>query len=333
MKKIFLLSVMVLALLLSACAPKEEAAGKSMFFIAKVAGIPYFEQNSYPGAQEAADELGYELIINSPDTPDAAKQIELIESAMAQGVSAILVSADDYEALCPTLNAAMDDGIVVVSWDSDTACRQLFQNQASTEMIGRINVMMMCDILGGPDVCEGQVAILSAAATMTNQNSWIEWMMEEWKDPKYSKMEFVGTVYGDDVDQKSYDEALGLFKSYPDLVGIISPTSVGVAASARAVEDEGLQDQIKVTGLGLPNELRAYVKSGTMPQFALWVPLDQAYLSIFMAHALLTGEIKGEEGETFDGGRLGTFTVGADGEVLLGDPQVFDADNIDDFDF
>ena len=192
---------------------------------------------------------------------------------------------------------------------------------------------MMCDILGGPDVCEGEVAILSAAATMTNQNTWIEGALKEWEDPKYAGMEFVGTVYGDDVDQKSYDEALGLFKSYPDLVGIISPTSVGVAAAARAVEDEGLEDQIKVTGLGLPNELRAYVKSGTMPQFALWVPKDQAYLAIYMAHAILEGVATGAEGDTFDGGRLGEYTVGANGEVILGPPMVFDIDNIDDHDF
>jgi len=106
-----------------------------------------------------------------------------------------------------------------------------------------------------------------------------------------------------------------------------------VAAAARAVEDQGLQDQIKVTGLGLPNQLRAYVKSGTMPQFALWVPKDQAYLAVYMAHALMSGEIEGNEGETFSAGRLGEYTVGANGEVLLGPPTVFDSNNIDNFDF
>lgn len=358
MKKLMLAIVLVLALLLGACAPAapvepaapaeeakpevEEVApveeafstqGKKLFFIAKVSGIPYFEQNSYPGAQEAADELGYELIINSPDTPDAASQIELIEAGLAQGAEAILVSANDPDALCPLLDEVMSEGKVVVSWDSDTNCRQLFQNQASAEGVGRSLPQMMCDILGGPGVCEGEVAILSAAATMTNQNTWIEWALKEWEKPEYSKMTYVGTVYGDDVDQKSYDEALGLFKSYPDLVGIISPTSVGVAAAARAVEDQGLQDKIKVTGLGLPNQLRAYVKSGTMPQFALWVPKDQAYLAVYMAHALLSGAIEGNEGDAFSAGRLGEYTVGANGEVLLGPPTVFDINNIDDFDF
>jgi len=240
MKKKILFLMLVFVLVLGACAaPAEEAAPveeeaapaeeeaapaeeeamaekTKMFFIAKVSGIPYFEQNSYPGAQEAADELGYELIINSPDTPDAAKQIELIEAGMAQGAEAILVSADDVDALCPTLNAAMDEGKVVVSWDSDTNCRQMFQNQASAEGVGRSLTKMMCDILGGPDVCEGEVAILSAAATMTNQNTWIEYMKEALEnDPAYKDLELVAVVYGDDQREKSYNEALGLFRSYP----------------------------------------------------------------------------------------------------------------------
>jgi rhamnose transport system substrate-binding protein len=338
-----LLFVAVFALALAACAPAAAptaapaapAAQKSMFFMAKVSGIPYFEQNSYPGAQEAGKELGYNMIINSPEKPDPSLQSQLIDSAVAQGVVAILPSADDPAALCPSLKKAMDKKIVVVAWDSDVNpdCRQLFQNQADTEQIGRANVIMMCAILGGPGKCTGDVAILSAGATMTNQNTWIQWMKEEWKDPKYAGMKLVTTVYGDDVDQKSYDEALGLFKSFPNLVGIISPTSVGIAAAARAVEDQKLQAKIKVTGLGLPNELKKYVKSGTIPEFALWVPKDQAYLAVYMADALLKGTITGKEGDKFTAGRLGNYTVGKNGVVILGLPTVFDKNNIDNFNF
>jgi rhamnose transport system substrate-binding protein len=309
--------------------------GYKFYMITKVAGIPYFELNSKPGAQEASDELGDELIFTAPSQPLAAEQIQMMEAAIAQGVDAILVSADDDTALCPTLQKAMEQGIVVVSWDSDVQpeCRQLFQQQADPEDVGRGQVRIMCDLLGGPGVCSGQVAILSAAATMTNQNTWIEWMLEEWKKPEYANMEYVGTVYGDDVDQKSYQEALGLFKSYPDLKGIISPTSVGVAAAARALEDQGLSGKILLTGLGLPSQLRQYVKSGTLPKFALWVPKDQAYLAIYMAHLLKTGELKGQPGDTFKAGRLGDFTVTDQRWVVLGPPQEFDINNIDDFDF
>jgi rhamnose transport system substrate-binding protein len=140
-------------------------------------------------------------------------------------------------------------------------------------------------------------------------------------------------VYGDDVDQTSYQEALGLFKSYPNLKGIISPTSVGVAAAARALEDQKLNGKILLTGLGLPSQLKQYVKSGTLPKFALWVPKDQGYLTAYMAHRLLSGEITGAKGDKFKAGRLGDYTVGDNGVVLLGPPTVFDKNNIDQFNF
>jgi len=158
-------------------------------------------------------------------------------------------------------------------------------------------------------------------------------MKKEWEKPEYAKMKLVGTVYGDDVDQKSYQEALGLFKSYPNLKGIISPTSVGVAAAARALEDQKLNGKIMLTGLGLPSQLKQYVKSGTLPKFALWNPKDQGYLTAYMAHALLAGQIKGAKGDKFTAGRLGDYTVGDNGVVLLGPPLVFDKNNIDNFNF
>jgi len=321
-------------------APAEPAAAAKagpykLYMISKVAGIPYFEQNSKPGGEEAAKELGDELIFAAPAKPDATEQIQMIDSAIAQKVNAIMVSADDAAALCPVMKKARDAGIVAIAWDSDvnTECRQLFQMQADSEQVGRGQTQIMCELLGGPNKCEGEVAILSAAATMTNQNTWIDWMKKEWEKPEYAKMKLVGTVYGDDVDQKSYQEALGLFKSYPNLKGIISPTSVGVAAAARALEDQKLNGKIMLTGLGLPSQLKQYVKSGTLPKFALWNPKDQGYLTAYMAHALLAGQIKGAKGDKFTAGRLGDYTVGDNGVVLLGPPLVFDKNNIDNFNF
>jgi rhamnose transport system substrate-binding protein len=322
-------------------APKAAPTSKmvnmhyKLYMLAKNSGNPYFEQNSKPGAQEAATELGDDLTFTAPAQPTAAEQITMIDAAIAQKVNAVMVSADDPAALVPVMQKAVKAGITVVTWDSDVLPegRQLFQNQADAEGIGRAQVKIMCEELGGPNQCAGKVAILSAAATMANQNTWIKWMLEEWKKPEYSKMEYVGTVYGDDLPEKSYNEALGLFKTYPDLKGIISPTSVGVAAAARALEDQKLAGKIQLTGLGLPSQLKQYVKDGTLTKFALWVPKDQGYLTVYMAHLLISGEIKGTEGETFTAGRLGKFTVGKDGVVLLGPPTEFDKNNIDNYNF
>jgi rhamnose transport system substrate-binding protein len=124
-----------------------------------------------------------------------------------------------------------------------------------------------------------------------------------------------------------------LFKSFPNLKGIISPTTVGIASAARAVEDQKLQGKVYVTGLGLPSQLTAYVKDGTVPEFALWVPKDQAYLAVYMADALLKGTVTGKEGDKFTAGRLGDYTVGKDGVVKLGKPTIFDKTNIDKYTF
>ncbi len=188
---------------------------------------------------------------------------------------------------------------------------------------------MASDLAGG----EGKIAILSATSTAPNQNEWIGLMKEELKKPEYAKLELVDTVYGDDDDTKSYTEAQGLIKTYPDLKVIIAPTTVGIAAAARAVQDGDMVGKVFVTGLGTPNQMREYVKSGAVPQFALWNPADLGYLAIYTLDAIASGEIKGAAGDTFTAGKLGDYTIDDDGVVLLGPPTVFNKDNIDKFDF
>ena len=168
---------------------------------------------------------------------------------------------------------------------------------------------------------------------MPNQTEWIEWMLEELKDPKYANIKLVDTVYGDDDDTKSYQKMQGLMKSYPNLKGVISPTSVGIAAGARAIRDAGKSGQILITGLGIPSQMREYIKDGTAPQVALWNPVDLGYLVTYITHHLLAGDIKGEAGEQFSAGRLGDYTIGDNGVVLLGPPFVFTKDNVDNFSF
>lgn len=306
--------------------------GYKIGFVVKNLGNPFFEA-SHKGASEAAAELGDLVIYQGPATPTAEGQIEIIDALIAQRVDAIAITTNDPDALVPVCQKAMDAGIKVITWDSAVAPegRQIFVNQADMEQIGRIEVQMLGEMID----CEGQIAILSAAATMANQNTWIEWMKEELKDPKYANMELVGVVYGDDLREKSYNEALGLFKSYPDLKGIISPTTVGIAATGRALTDEGLCGEIALTGLGLPSEMEEYILSGCCEAMALWNPSDLGYLAVYVSHYMASGEIKGEVGDTFTGGKLGEYTVVEDPSggvmVLLGPPFQFNKDNVEEW--
>lgn len=300
--------------------------------IVKNTGNPFFEA-AQRGGLEVTDEFGDTLIFQGPETATVEGQIALIDALIAQGVDGIAISANDPEALVPICKRALDAGIVVISWDSGIAPegRILHLNQADTELIGRVEVQMIAEMIN----YEGQIAILSATSQATNQNAWIEWMKEELKDEKYANMELVATVYGDDEREKSYNEAIGLFASYPDLKGIISPTTVGIAATGRALEDQGLNGQIHLTGLGLPSEMKEYILNGTCLAMALWNPCDLGNMAIYITRALITGEITGEIGETLVIGDFGEKTIieGADGapEILLGPPFQFNAENIEEW--
>lgn len=306
------------------------AGGKTYVLVPKNLGNPYFD-SANKGAQEAAGELGVTVNYQGPSTADATEQIQLINSLIAQGVNGLAISADDSDALAPTGKDAMAAGIPVVSWDAAIAPegRNVHVNQADAAGIAKVQLDMAKELAGG----SGDIAILSATSTAPNQNEWIKLMNDLLATPDYADLKLVATVYGDDDDEKSYTEAQGLMQTYPDLKVIIAPTTVGIAASARAVTDADKIGKVMVTGLGTPNQMREYVKSGAAPQFALWSPVDLGYLAIYTLDAIASGKIKGAPGDKFTGGKLGDYTIADDGTVLLGPPTVFKADNIDDFDF
>ena len=344
-----LVVLMVVSLLLGACTsatqtptstPAQAAATvttaptatkpKSYVLVPKNLGNPYFD-TANKGAQDAAKELGVTVTYQGPATADATQQIQLLNTLIAQKVDGLAISADDADALVNTGQAAMKAGIPVVTWDSaiSPAGRNVHINQANPEDIGRTEVQLLAKLINNT----GKIAILSATSTAPNQNEWIKWMKDELTKADYANMTLVDTVYGDDDDTKSYSQAHGLMKTYPDLKGIIAPTTVGIAAAARAVQDAGKVGQIIITGLGTPNQMRDYVKSGACPAFELWNPGDLGYLAIYMLDAIASGRIKGAAGDNFSAGRLGDFTIAADGTVLLGKPTVFDKTNIDNFNF
>jgi rhamnose transport system substrate-binding protein len=299
-------------------------------FLPKAINNPYFD-TAANGGKTAASELKGTFKQVGPSTASASEQVTWITNLTQQHVSAIVVSANDPNALAPALKQAMSQGVKVVSYDSDVApdARQIFVNQANSEDIGRIEVQ----VLGKQLNYSGQIAILSAASTATNQNTWIGFMKDELSKPQYKGMSLVKVVYGNDDDQTSFNDTLSLLQAYPNLKGIISPTTVGIAAAARAIESVGKGGKVALTGLGTPNQMRKYVKDGTVQQFALWDPGKLGYLAYYAAAALVQGKITGKQGDSFNAGTLGQKTIGANGVVLLGPPTVFTKDNIDQFNF
>ena len=301
-------------------------------FLPKAVNNPYFDVAA-SGGQEAATALSGQFKQVGPSDATGAAQIPFIQTLTQQNVSAIVVSADDPDAIAPALKQAMAKGIKVVGYDSSPAkdARNVFINQADSKGIGVVQVQMICDEIPG---CAGEIAVLSATSTATNQNAWIQAMKDELaSNSKYSGLKLVKVAYGNDDPQVSTTEAQALLTSYPNLKGIISPTTVGISAAAQVLKQTGKAGKVQLTGLGTPNLMRAFVKDGTCKEFALWNVKDLGYLAYYTAALLVQGKIKGNPGEKFTAGRLGDYTIDPNGVVLLGPPFVFKADNIDQLNF
>ncbi len=267
-----------------------------------------------------------------PLEASASSQVSFINAETQAGTSVIVIAANDPDAVGPALQEARDGGAKIVAFDSDTApqYRDVFISQVVAKDVALIQTELIAEQIGG----SGEIAILSATANATNQNEWIKFMEEDLKtNPKYKDIKLVAKVYGDDDDTKSFQEAQGLLQAYPDLKGIISPTTVGIAATGRYLSTSKYKGKVALTGLGLPNEMREYVKNGTVKEFALWDPAQLGQVAAWAGKALADGTITGKVGDKFTAGDLGERTVGENNIVIVGPPTRFNADNIDDYDF
>ncbi|HXW46494.1 MAG TPA: rhamnose ABC transporter substrate-binding protein [Streptosporangiaceae bacterium] len=305
--------------------------GLKVYVIPKNLGNSYFtvaDSAKSGGAISALDTLGETGTETSGTAATPASQIPAIQGAIAKGANAIILSATDPTALCPTLNSAMKKGITVVTYDSDApTCRDLFVNQASSQAIGDIEVQLIA-----ADIHDsGQIAIVSAAASATNQNTWIMYMKQELAN--YPKIDLVSIVYGNDDTATSTQVTQGLLEHYPNLKGIISPTTVGIAAAAAVLDTSKYRGKIALTGLGDPDQMKQFVNDGTCASFALWNPANLGYLAAYAAIEYASKKITNAAGQTFVAGKLGKYTVGADDTILLGAPTVFTKANINSFNF
>ena len=311
---------------------EAKTGGFTMCFMPKFVGHPLFSLAN-EGAQAAAKELGDTVNYVGPTDIDAAQQVEWIENCTKQQVDAIIVGALDPNALTPSMKTAKDKGILTMTWDADVEpdARTLFITPPAADELGAA----MAEMLGKSINYEGQWAWLSSGPNVANQVEWIDATTAymDANPEKFGKMEMVTTVYGESDDTLSYKETEGLIARYPDLKGIISPDAGGLPAGARAIQDSGKCGQVFITGVALPNAMRTFVKDGCVKEFALWNSFDLGYLTIYTTHQVLAGTVKGVAGETIPVGKLGEREILDGGKVVVGSPLIFDADNIDNYDF
>jgi rhamnose transport system substrate-binding protein len=319
--------------MIAGCGDRPQPSGDSkagsklrIGIVAKSLGNGFFDA-VHKGADEAAVVLDAEIIFTGPTTPSAEGQIETLNALIAQRVDAIAISANDADALVPTLQRAMQRGIKVISYDSAVAKegRSVHLAPSSDVLIGQTVLQLAAEL--APEG-KGKIAVVSATPTSTNQNSWLAQMQKYL--PQYPGLEYVSVVYGDDVADKSYRETVALIKQHPDLAVIVSLSSVGIVAAAKAIEDQGLTGKVKVTGLGLPSELVGYVRKGVVPKFAIWNPIDLGYATTQVAAQLARGT-KPEEGKEISLGRVGSVKFDGNGIGAMAKPFIYDQSNIEQF--
>jgi rhamnose transport system substrate-binding protein len=324
---IVLFSVLCVSIALGADATAKAA---TVGFIPKLDTDPYFAV-AKTGAEEAQKEIGGAVIQEAPSSATGDAQIEFINNLVSQKVDVIAIAGNDPNAVAPALKRAQAQGVRVVSYDSDVAkgARGLFINQVNFDTVA----LQMLESMGSLIGYQGEFAILSSTATATNQNAWIAAMKKALADdPKFAQMKLVQVAYGEESEQVNQQQALALVQAFPNLKGIIIPAGIGLPAAARALDQAGLLKKIKLTGLAPATLMKKYIVDGSA-QDIWWNVQDLGYLTYYAAQAYAQGKITGKKGDTFAAGRLGSYTVGDNGEVILGPAVTVTPENVDKFKF
>jgi rhamnose transport system substrate-binding protein len=292
----------------------------------KAKGDPYFISCKL-GADEAAKELGVELLWDGPTDLDPAKQNEVVEAWITRGVDAIAVSVENKAGISTVLRKAREKGIKVITWDADAEkdARDFLINQATPQGIGYTLTDEAARILGG----KGDFAIITASLSASNQNEWIKYIKERLAQ-KYPDIKLVAIQPSEGDRDRAFSETQTLLKVYPNVKLIMAIAAPAVPGAAEAVKQSGRAD-VKVTGLSLPNMCKPYIKAGVADSIVLWNTGDLGYLTVYAANALTKGELKRGDNK-INAGRLGPIEV-VDDEVRLGLPFIFNKENIDRFNF
>jgi len=310
----------------AAAASSAPAKRLTVAMMPKAKGDPYFV-SCRKGAEEAARELGVDLIWDGPTDLDPVKQNEVVEGWITRGVDVIAVSVENKVGISTVLKKARERNIRVLTWDADALedARDFFINQATPQGIGYTLTDEAARILGG----KGEFAIITASLSAANQNEWIKHIKARLAE-KYPDLKLVATQPSDGDRGRAFTETQTVLKVHQNVKLIMGIAAPAVPGAAEAVKQSDRKD-VKVIGLSLPNLCKPFVHDGVIESVVLWNTLDLGYLTVYAANELGAGKLTRGAGE-LKAGKLGVIQV-RESDVLLGAPFIFNNANIDRFDF
>lgn len=324
MKKV-LAMIMALVMVLSVAALAEDM---TVVVMPKLVGIPYFNASEV-GALAAGEELGINVIYTGPTTGDAALQVQMIEDLLIDGIDALCIAPNDPDSVSPALQKCLAEDVLCLDWDTTANADDVKYSiqQIDNKAFGELYVEKLVEAMG---TTEGEIAIVTGYLTAANLNTWIDYSMA-YAAEKYPGLKLVtDPVPSDESAQEAYTQTLALIAAYPNLKGIMgysTPAPIGVAM---AVQEKGLQDQIAVVGSSMPTDSAPYLKDGSLDFGLLWNPADLGKMTVYVAY--LT--INGQEVEGYEVPGVGPIHIEEDGRtIIMADPSVWTAENVDQFNF
>jgi rhamnose transport system permease protein len=291
----------------------------------KAKGDPYFV-SARAGAEEAARELGVDLMWDGPTNLDASQQNELVENWITRGVDAIVVAVENKGSISTVLRKARQHHIAVLTWDADAEnnARDYFLNQATPEGIANALVDEAARLL--PE--GGKFAIITGALSAENQNEWISFIKAAVAQ-KHSNLQLVTVLPSDDDRDKAFQQTQTILKVYPDTKLVMAISAPAVPGAAEAVQQA--KRKVDVTGLSLPSICKPYIHSGVVQSIILWNTRDLGYLTVYAGWLDSTKRIS--DGSTsVNAGRLGHLDIRGS-EIILGKPLLINKENIDQLPF
>lgn len=233
------------------------AAGKPTFAIVPKSISVAFYADVEKGCKEEGDKLGVNVIYTGPDTPDPAKQVQILQDLVSRGVDGFAVAPMDAESVIGVIDAALKKGIKVITFDSDSPKSKRIAFVGTNNYQGGVEAGKVF----AEDQPEGKYAVITGGLAAANHNERGAGFRDALKASGGKYTEIPGSPFPcNDDAAKSIQIIQDVLTRYPDINGFFFsggwPLFGAAEAYVRAVEvNNRVENLVVVSFDSLPEEI------------------------------------------------------------------------------